>query len=443
MITMNKIFNLFINLLLAVLLVITFFHPSYIIEYKRLLWILLTVLMLQIGIYLSFKKKFVQLNFIKIGKEFQKNKNLSQSLKYLSLTLGAKIGIGCLAGVALAIYIGGPGTVFWMVLSSLIVAVNTYAESCLGVKYQTKENDHLTGGPSYYIRNGLKNPKLAYLYALLIIVAYVLGFLPIQANTIIKSLETVTAIPKTSIVILLLIVNIILLIRKSDSIINFISKLVPLMTISYLFLGIYIIGKNITLIPTIISKILVEAFSLKSSLTSVIIIGIQRGIFASEAGIGTSALATASVADKPSSQGLFQVLGVHITVLVICLITAITILTCDYNTLIINNLNGIELTLYAFNYHLGSIGGWTLCLFTIMFAISTITSGYYYGEKSLLYIIPKGNFLILPFKILTIALMTLSCFIETAIIWDIIDILVAFLALINLYALVKLSDQVD
>jgi len=177
---------------------------------------------------------------------------------------------------------------------------------------------------------------------------------------------------------------------KTKRMVSITSKFVPIMTILYILLGLYIIIKNISSIPSILKLIIENAFSPKTSIISVMLIGIQRGLFASVSGIGSSAIAAGSAKDKPHNQGLLQLFGVHITTLIICTITALIVLNSNYN-ITTDSINGIEIMLLSFYSNFGSIGSYLLCLITILFAFSTIISGYFFGESSLKYINKKIN----------------------------------------------------
>ena len=161
-----------------------------------ILWSIATVCLLGGGLYFSYRLKFPQLHLLKLFKTCKgKSKNTISPLASLSMSLAARIGVGSLAGIAIAIYIGGPGSIFWMWIITIFTSINAYCESYLGAKYQEKDGDEYKGGPAYYIDKGLKKKSLAKTYAVLIIIAYVFGFMTIQANTITKSISEYLPIP--------------------------------------------------------------------------------------------------------------------------------------------------------------------------------------------------------------------------------------------------------
>jgi len=361
------------------------------------------------------------------------------------MTLAAQIGVGSIAGVSLAIYLGGPGTIFWMWVSGIIASVNSLVESMLGVLYQEKDyNKVYKGGPSYYIKKGLKSSKLAMLYAVIIILAYIIGFITIQSNTIVN--VTSSYIDKYIILAILCITSGYIILKDVKCIAKFSSIIVPIMGIIYILFGLYVFSNNINILGNILMIIIKSAFNLKTGIIGFItsiVLGIQRGIFACESGIGTSAISSATTNEKPKKEGIIQALGVHFTILVICTITSFIILCSDYQVLDIINPNGIEITSYAFTYHAGNVGNIILIIITILFAYSTIISGYYYGESNLKYIFNNiSNKKLNIFKFITLILLFIGGIISPTIIWNFVDTLVAFLAIINIYSIYNLFKYV-
>lgn len=413
-----------------------------------ILWSIAIVFLLGGGLYFSIKLGFPQLKIKSLFKGFKgDNKSSVSPFKSLTMSLAARVGVGSLAGIALAIYIGGPGTIFWIWIVGIITSINTFCESYLGAKYQEKDNNAYKGGPSYYIAKGLNNKKLATIYAILIIIAYIVGFMTIQANTITTSIHEYYKIEPLAIGIELALISAFSIMKGLDRIVNITSKLVPIMGIGYVILSLLIIIMNIEKIPNVLLEIVTSAFNSKAisgGIISTFVIGIQRGVFSTEAGLGTGAIAS-SCSHSPNkiNLGLIQVLGIYFTVFIVCTSTALLILTSDYASLSFENMNGIELTQYALNYHLGKTGIIVLMLSVASLAYSTIVAGYYYGESSLKYLIKnvsKTHINIL--KIVTIFLLLLGSVVSASLLWSIVDILVAILAIINMYALLRLRKEI-
>lgn len=417
---------------------------------NKILWGVATAFIIWAGIYFSFKLKFIQFDLKKIIKYTLKKENKKglNSFSTLMLTLAGKIGVGSIAGVALAIYIGGLGTIFWMWVIALISAANTYAETYVGIVYNEIDEENIfKGGPSYYIKNGLKKNILAYICAIIIIGCYLFGFIPIQANTITKSINEIAYINPTIIGLILCFFSAIIIFGGIKKISKAANKIVPLMTLLYLIIAIYIIVNNINIIPDIFISIFKSAFNTKAFTTGFIttlIIGIQRGIFANESGLGTGSIASSTInTNEPYKAGYVQMLGIYIATFLICTSTAIIIATSDYSNINFYDVNGIEITQYAFNYHLGIFGNILIIISIILFAFSTILTGYYYIESNLKFFNNNiSNTKLFIAKLITLIFLFIGCIISSKKLWNIVDILIAILAIINIYSLLKLKDKI-
>ena len=420
---------------------------------SKIVWLVATSSIIISGIYFTFKLKFVQFRFIKMFKSlFIKNKN-NETIKpfeSLMMVLAGRIGVGSIAGIAISIYYGGVGSIFWMWISSILGGSLTFIETSLGMIYQKKDIKNICkGGPSYYIKYGLNNKLLGNIYALIIIISDIVGFISIQTNTITHSIQEIVNIDSKIIGLILSILVIIIIVGGAKRIANFSSKMVPTMTFLYLFVCLIIIIINIDKIPQIFVTIFECAFEFKAiggGVLGSMIIGIQRGIFSSEAGIGTGAIASAATEtnteEEKLAQGYTQVLGIYITTFLICTSTALIVLTSDISNLNFNNFNGIELVQIAFTKHLGNIGNYFVLLIIFLFAFTTILSSYYNGESSLKYFIEKPKKSLKLLKLFTCFSIMFGAVSSSNIIWDFIDAFVGILAIINIYAIIKLKDKV-
>lgn len=407
-----------------------------------IIWVITTFLILYVGLFYTIKLKLPQFKLTNVFKKNEGNEK-SNTLKLLSLTLAGKIGVGSIAGIALCIFQGGKATIFWLWISSIILASLTYVETKLSIKYRSKENNRYVGGPSFYIEKGLNNKKLAKAYAFLIILAYVLAFISVQTNTIVKQMEMTFNFSKLSIAIFLVVITYFSLKKGVDSISNLTAFLVPVMGGIYICIGIYVITNNFDQTLVVLKEIVTEAFDiegLKGAILIPIIIGIERGVFSSESGIGTTAMITAlSNNNDVEKEAKLQVLATFFTSLVICTITALIILTTSYQNINFTDINGIEVVTYAFYKHLGPIGIIILTIVIFLFAFSTIITCFYYGEASLKYLTSKNtNYL----KWIIIAIMIYSSFSSPVVIWNITDIIIAMIVIINVYTMYKLKDKI-
>lgn len=404
----------------------------------KIIWYIASILIIYCGIKYSFNYRFIQLNIKKIIEAIKsKSKNNISPLSSLCISLAAKIGVGSLSGVALAIYFGGVGTIFWMMLISLIISINTYIECLLGIKYREKNNENYMGGPSYYIKKCLNNKYLSYVYSILIIITYSILFLSIQTNTIINTFNYFNI--NTSYILIFLFIIISLIIIKGLKRISTINTIiVPIMLIFYLLLGIYIMIINISLLPNIFINVLKEAFKLKS-IIPVFIIGMQRAIFITESSLGTSAISASACDNEPHKQGMLEVFGIYITIFIVCLTTFLIIVTSNYQLINYKLVNGIDLVLYAFKYHFGYTGTIFLSIITILFAFSTIISSYYFGESNLAFL-THNKISKMIFKIIFLLIIILSSYIKAITLWNLTDYFIAILAIINMSSILRIKE---
>lgn len=433
--------KLYPSIIILIILSIIFnlFNYTYFTKLLSITWYIASILIMYSSIKYSYKYKFIQLKISKLIEAIKsKSKNNISPLSSLCISLAAKIGVGSLSGIALCLYYGGLGAIFWLCIISLIIPINTYLECILGIKYREKEGNKYYGGPSYYILKCLNNKKLAILYSILTIITYSGLFLSIQSNTIANAVSYFN-INSIFIVAILSISTLIIVLLGLKGISKVNSILVPVMLLLYIILGIYIIFSNYSVLSSIFIKVIKEAFNFKSIIPA-FLIGMQRSIFITESSLGTSAISASSCDNEPEKQAMLEVLGIHIITFIVCLTTFLIIATTDYQTLSFTNLNGIELVLYAFNYHFGSSGPVLLVVITILFAFSTIISSYFFGETSL-NILTKNKYINNMYKILFILIIIISCYIKPSILWNLCDYFIALLAIINISSIIKIYKR--
>lgn len=433
-----KMYLLIIGLIILSI-IFNIFNYDMFIYLLSITWYIASVLILYSSIKFSFKYKFIQLKSKKILQAVKsKSKNGISPLSSLCVSLAAKIGVGSLSGVALCLYFGGLGSIFWLCIISLLVPINTYLECILGINYREKTNNGYVGGPSYYIIECLKNKKLGILYSILIIVTYSGFFLSIQSNTIVNALGYFN-INKNYIVSFLTIGTFLIIIMGIKGISKVNGILVPIMLSFYLLLGGYVLFNNTNLLLNILKNVIKEAFNIKS-IIPVFLIGMQRAIFITESSIGTSAISASTCDNEPEKQGMLEVFGIHIVTFLVCLTTFFVIATTDYYQLDFGNLNGIEIVMYAFNYHFGKIGPLLLSIITVLFAFSTIISSYFFGESNLKIFSSKKKVTFF-FKIFFIIVIIISCYVKPNILWNLCDYFIAILAIINVYSIIKICSK--
>lgn len=268
----------------------------------------------------------------------------------------------------------------------------------------------------------------------------------IQINTVTKSITSIANIEPATIGLIIAFVSGITIIGGVKKIANTTSKLVPTMVILYFTICAYIIFKNYTLIPSILLDIISSALNTKSfgigTLTT-LLIGMQKGIFSSEVGLGTGSIATAVAdSDIPAQNGIAQIFEIHFENLIIATITTLVVCMSNYQNIMLTDPNGIEITLQAFNYHLGHFGVLFIAIIISLFGLATILTGYYYGESSFKFLKKTNKFDIFVLKFITILIIFWGSIASSKLLWSITDILVGILAIINIYAIFSLRKIV-
>ena len=412
------------------------------------LWILASIMIFLCGIYFSLKFKFIHLNFKKMWqaiKQGSENEGSISAFQSLTMSLAGRIGVGSLSGIALAVYLGGAGVLFWIWLTSILCAIVALVESVLAVVFRKKDGKNIyRGGPFYYIKDGLGKRRLAILYATIVIISYIGGFMTMQVNTVTKCINEVVSINPTVIGVIIAIIAGITIFGGVKKIANVTSKLVPIMTVAYVAICGYIIIVNNGMIKDILVEIINSALNFKSlgiGVISTLLIGMQKGIFSSEVGLGTGAIAAVTADTKNAiDNGLVQTFGIHIENILFATITTFVVCMANYKNIIINDANGIEITLYAFRYHIGNFGAIFVTVTITLFALATVLAGYYYGESSLKFIKKTNKLDLIVLKLTTMAVIVIGSTISSNLLWLIVDILVGILAIINIYALFGLKD---
>ena len=409
--------------------------------FNKIIWIIAISLILLNSVYYSIVLKFPQFRLLKILKSLKtkKQKGNISPLDTLIMTLSSKIGVGSLAGIAVAIAYGGLGSIFWIWISSFFLAIITYLENSLAIIYQNKTTPP-ESGPFYYLKKGLNSKNLSIIYSILIIITYIFLFSSIQTNTIVTLTTELFNIDKIILSLVITIAAGIIIIKGIKTISSICNKIFPLMMLLFLILGLIIIIQNIELLPTLFISIITEALnkeSLFGGIIYTIIISLQKTIFANESGAGTSAIISGTtINNNYKLQGNLGIVQTYFINFIVLTITAIIIGLTDFQNISI--INGIELTKYAFSYHLSTFGELSLLVILFLFSFSTIITVYYYGESSLKFLSKKSkNLKVL--KICTLLSLFFGGLIKANIIWNFIDIFLGLLTIINMYAISKLK----
>ena len=418
-------------------------------DLEHIIWSYLAIpILLFVSLIFTFYFQGVQFRFKKMIQCLTKKSSNSSVSSFQSFTmaLAARVGVGSLAGVALGIYIGGPGSVFWMWISALITAAASFVESTLAQLYKKRDGDIYIGGPAYYFEYGMHQKGFSFIYAFIIVLTYTFGFSAIQANTIATSFRDVLSIPPLLTGVGLALITSMIIFGGASTIAKMTSKIVPIMALFYIGIGLFVMITHFDYIPTFFMTIFQDAFQpsplIGGTVMYTIIIGIKRGVFSNEAGMGSGAHAAAVTnSDNPTDQGYIQSFGVYVTTLFICTITAFLIMVTNAVEVGTTHSNGIELTQYALTELFGPIGGVILAISIFFFAFSTILTGYFYGECNVKYLC-KNEKILYPVRVIVLIVILISSIGSASLIWSLVDLGVALTATINVMALCYLAKEV-
>ena len=411
--------------------------------------------LLGVGVYLMIGLQAYPIKNLKHGfkvlfkKSDDKDDGDISSFESLMTALSATVGTGNIAGVATAIFLGGPGAIFWMWITALFGMATKYAEAFLAIYFREKNTSgNYVGGPMYYIKNGLskKYHFLAYLFAFFgMIAAFGIGN-GVQANSVAQVLSSEFNISQITIGITIAVLVTLVILGGIKSIGKTTAQLVPIMSALYILGGLYIIFINISIVPDIFLLIVNSAFTTTAAtggfagatIWMAIRFGVSRGVFSNEAGLGSSPIAHAAAkTNNPVKQGSISMLEPLIDTLIVCTITAFVILISDSW---LSGINGASLTSLAFNEGLPGFGKYIVMVGLVLFAFSTIIGWSYYGEKCAEFIF--GESVTAIYRILWIIIIPVGATIELNLIWLIADIMNGLMALPNLIALILLSPIV-
>lgn len=419
-------------------------------HFNDFLWtyVLIAPLIL-LGLYFTFKTNFVQFRYIKEmfrllgdGPIAEKKKESVSSFQAFCISTASRVGTGNLAGIAIAISVGGPGAVFWMWLIALIGSASSFVESTLAQIYKEKdENGAFRGGPAYYMEKALGKKWMGVIFSILITICFGLVFNSVQSNTISIALNEAFGVNKTLTGIVLMVLTIAIAFGGVQRIAKVSEIIVPIMAVAYIVIALLVVFKNITAIPSLIKLIIENAFGLQQAvgggIGSTILIGIKRGLFSNEAGMGSApnAAATADVS-HPVKQGLIQTLGVFTDTIVICSCTAFIILLSDID--LTSGLTGIELTQNALTSQIGSFGSIFIAICVLLFAFSSIVGNYYYGESNIEFLSKKKSHLTI-YRVCVAAMVFFGSIVNLEIVWNLADVFMGLMAIVNLIAIVLLG----
>ncbi len=366
------------------------------------------------------------------------------SFQAFCVSTASRVGVGNIAGVAIAIVAGGPGAVFWMWVIAFIGTATGFVESTLAQIYKIPRGHGLFhGGPAYYIQNALGQPAVAKLFAVLISVTFGLIYVSVQANTIAISMEKAFGIDTWVMGGILAVLSGAVIFGGIQRIASFTTFLVPFMAGLYLLIALIIVVMHIDQVPAMFALIIHDAFSPQAAvgggIGTVILTGIRRGLFSNEAGEGSipNAAATAHVT-HPVKQGLVQAFGVYVDTWIVCSASAfIVLLTGQYK--IGSEITGIALAQDSLASVFGGGASALLAVFILLFAFSSVVGNYYYGEINIHFFGKNTRHALFVYRLAVVAMVFFGCVAAFGLVWNLADLFMAMICLTNLYAIVRLA----
>lgn len=413
--------------------------------------------LLAVGVFFTVRLGFVQFvhffeMFRVVGASDKTDKSGITPFQALTVSLASRVGTGNLAGVAVALYLGGPGAIFWMWMVALVGLATAYSESTLAQLYKVRNEDgQYRGGPAFYIARGLGAPWAGAVFSVCLILSFGLIFNAVQANSIADAMEGAFGFPKIGTGLVVAAISGVVIFGGIKQIAKVAEIVVPFMAVAYLLMAVYVLIANIGQVPAIISMILSSAFGLDQAaggvtggIMAAMLNGVKRGLFSNEAGMG-SAPNIAAVATPnphhPSSQGFVQSLGVFIDTLLICTATAVMILLSGVLEPG-SGVTGTQLTQAALSAHIGSAGLYFIAIAIFFFAFTSIIGNYSYAENAMTFLGAGSGVPLMILRAAVLLMVIWGAYESVATVFNAADASMGLMATINLIAIVLLSGTV-
>ncbi len=424
-----------------------------------LLWgSILVYLLVGAGLYFTFRLGFIQfrhfIHMFSVLKNSRKaDKSGISSFQAFCTSLAARVGTGNMAGVAVALTVGGPGAIFWMWLIAMLGMATAFAESTLAQLYKTHgEDGNFRGGPAYYMERGLGMRWMGILFAIFLIIAFGLVFNAVQSNSISGAMKTAFDIDEAVTGIALVLLSGFVIFGGMRKIARTAEILVPIMAVAYLLLALFVIVVNFDKVPHAFMLIINSAFGIQETaagglayaVMNAIKTGVARGLFSNEAGMGSAPNAAAAATPyppHPASQGYVQMLGVFVDTVVICSATvAIILLSGEYVPH--GEVTGIALTQQALSAQVGNWGGVFVACAIFFFAFTSIIANYSYAETNLMFITRSKVWAKHVFRFLVLGMVMFGSKASLPTVWSLADVSMGLMAIVNLVAILLLSGIV-
>ena len=382
----------------------------------------------------------------------KKNENSLSTFQTLIVSTATRVGMGNLVGVVAAISAGGAGAVFWMWVTAIIGSSTAFVEATLAQLH--KEEDPLyggyRGGPAYYIHHFFdekfgkkkKHVIIAVLFAISGLICWC-GISQVISNSVTSSFENAFGIPPIYTTVILVAIAAVIVLRRNATV-KVLDVIVPIMAVCYFAITIFIIIKNIAVMPSVFERIFEEAFGIRQAAAggfgAVLMNGIKRGLFSNEAGSGSAPCAAAAAeCDTPVRAGLTQALGVFIDTIVICSCTAMIMLTAPQN--VINGKEGMDLLQSAMGYHLGGFGVVFIAITLFLFSFSTFLGILFYARSNVAYLFGDKWIWQTLYKVLALVMLFIGGIAAYTFVWDLGDVGIGLMTIFNTGILYLLGGQ--
>lgn len=417
---------------------------------------LLVILLIPTGIYFTIRTRFMPVRKLPqmvkaLGEKKDDKSNLS-TFQTLIVSTATRVGMGNLVGVVAAVSIGGAGAVFWMWVSAFLGASTAYVEGTLAQLHKKKDPLYggYHGGPAYYIhdfveqkrKKKIKKSVLAIFFAIFGLICWC-GISQVVSNSVTSAFKNAFSIPPIYTTVVLVIIAAVIVLRKNATV-KVLDIIVPIMAVVYFLVTIFIIVKNINLMPSVFERIFKEAFGLKQvaggGFGAVLMNGIKRGLFSNEAGSGSAPCAAAAAeGKKPQTVGMVQSLGVLIDTIVICTCTAMIMLLVPED--ITKGKQGMDLLQCAMDYHLGSFGTIFVAIILFLFSFSTFIGILFYARSNVAYLCGNNWWSQTLYKIVALVMLFIGGLQAYTIVWDLGDVGIGLMTIVNLIIIIPMSKE--
>ena len=410
----------------------------------------LVVMLVGMGLWFTVASRFVQFRFFgrmfrSLARGVHHEDNHVSSFQALVVSVAGRVGGGNIAGVAVAITLGGPGAVFWMWLIGLMGMATSFFECSLAQLYKRAEPDGTyRGGLAAYMSHGLKKPWMAAIYSVLLLVTFGFGFNSVQSYIVATSMHSSFGVPTWATGVFLAVSIGFIIFGGIKRIAVVAEIVVPIMAVTYLLMALFVMVTNITEVPGAIYHIVASALGLEQvvggGFAAVVMQGIKRGLFSNEAGLGSAPnVAAVAYVPHPANQGMVQALSVFIDTIIMCTCTATIILLSDVYQPGAEGVNGVALTQHALASHVGGWGAGFISIALLLFSFSSIMYNYYLGENSLNYFSEENQKVFGVFRVMVLGLVLWGAMQDLTTVFAFADLTMALLGVVNLAALAMLG----